>query len=110
MFFRQRSASVEIPFSTARTPTPFSTRTESIQRQLTEQLADLQQKYSEAFEAKLTLENCKLDQELKLRDLQYQLEHKKEELQATESVIRQLKVSSLSLSLSLFIFIHQVWN
>ena len=84
---------MEIPSSTGRSPITYTSRAEAIQRQLMEQLSDLQQKYGDAFEAKLTLENCKLDQDLKLRDLQYQLEHRKEELQATESVIRQLKVS-----------------
>ena len=83
---------MEIPTTIARSPAT-SSRAEMVQRQLMDQLSDLQQKYSDAFEAKLTLENCKLDQDLKLRDLQYQLEHKKEELQATESVVRQLKVS-----------------
>ena len=84
---------MEIPSASARSPAGLPSRAEAIQRQLMEQLSDLQHKYSDAFDAKLTLENCKLDQDLKMRDLQYQLEHKKEELQATETVIRQLKVS-----------------
>lgn len=83
---------MENPSTIGRSPASTPNRTEIIHRQLMEQLSDLQQKYSDAFEAKLVLENSKLDQDLKLRDLQYQLDHKKEELQATESVIHQLKV------------------
>lgn len=63
---------------------------------------ELQKKYEASLQSKLELENQKLDQELQVRNLQYQLEESKAQLQSAIEDKRKLEVWKESIAMCVY--------